>query len=901
MTLEQGNIYKKKKKGYEIKLQEGFTSAFPNQVIEKNQKDEETLVQASNQFNKNLSDFARNKQIALQETKDYLMVASRDNKYKNQNVTTSTGVSGYITQQGVFKPYNSKGDMNATIGKNNCPSGSVQLNVDSSTYTENGRNIAGAMPFPVGTPMVAGQRCGNEGENIYVSSVSGGGTKKYIGCKKQNPALQLSPYGKKADIPSVACPAGTFQCPNGPTGYCYDPSIKSMVSTYMDSVNDAPPGSTIVGKNSPYLSIDGVTYLWVRQSNNYDNTCGTMPTVPPCPKGTAPCPNGQAGYCWSPDNNAMVTTFSDSLTGGLDSMPKYMFLLTGEAFLNVGKSILSNNSNNINNLPLQRYFIDNQVQNQNLGGNNIGPQFRSTAEQICPYLKNGESIKLKLISDGNIQCPANYFKNANYAKNLGLDPGSTCVAGWSWTFGEGDAYNSCINNGGKWIPLDYSRYGYTCDFSNTVNSNNSIIVVKRINDTTSSIQIIPSGSNQPVTINYTFSKAFGNTKFPILSQDGSTKLYIKSNGFDTNCGKSPPSVPPTKLSTPDLTSCENVARITGSPVFAFGDGQCYIGSNITASNAGITSDNCVDMGSGSVGLKDSVAVYQLPGASNAGLGKYGFITADGKLKEYPESILQPTDKFKVLGNYKVPASSNNSYLTKILSGIPDVESCQKSCINELSNSCNGISYNPSSRSCEIYGSGTYPNGSPIEKADDHTMYIRQKTINNDISCPKEIRSVDSSVWNGYPKDGIMTSTTPCNLAAITENAVQDEINSLDILNQFSDNVGSQINNLSSLQTKLSDVNNSSNKEFEEGVAIYNDLYNASQLLKGKKVKEGFTSYDELRQLYSQLHGYTSISEPTEVGMKEDTERYLASQTAKFAAWGILAVGMVMTTIKLSNK
>jgi len=41
MSLEQGNLYKNKKKQY-IK-QEGFTNAFPNAVSKKNEEDEEKL------------------------------------------------------------------------------------------------------------------------------------------------------------------------------------------------------------------------------------------------------------------------------------------------------------------------------------------------------------------------------------------------------------------------------------------------------------------------------------------------------------------------------------------------------------------------------------------------------------------------------------------------------------------------------------------------------------------------------------------------------------------------------------------------------------------------------------------------------------------------------------------
>ena len=68
MTLEQGNLFKSKKSSY--KVLEEFTTAFPNAVTKKNAEDQKMLEQTNDDFNRKLSDFARSKQIALQETKD---------------------------------------------------------------------------------------------------------------------------------------------------------------------------------------------------------------------------------------------------------------------------------------------------------------------------------------------------------------------------------------------------------------------------------------------------------------------------------------------------------------------------------------------------------------------------------------------------------------------------------------------------------------------------------------------------------------------------------------------------------------------------------------------------------------------------------------------------------------
>lgn len=53
----------------------------------------------------------------------------------------------------------------------------------------------------------------------------------------------------------------------------------------------------------------------------------------------------------------------------------------------------------------------------------------------------------------NVRCPSGYTYN---------ESNKNCTAGWSWACGQDCAYSKCVNDGGTWIWLDYSRNAYTC-------------------------------------------------------------------------------------------------------------------------------------------------------------------------------------------------------------------------------------------------------------------------------------------------------------------------------------------------------------------------------------------------------------------------------------------------------
>jgi len=124
---------------------------------------------------------------------DYIKRVSSNNPYLGKNIRFSNGAIFYVTYQGIAKLYSSMDIYNSTVGLNGCPAaGYIQLDtVWSDSYYTQGAVIPTQPPLIVGTPMVAGQSCGNEGKNVFVNTMVSNPQSSYVGCYNDEPQPSL--------------------------------------------------------------------------------------------------------------------------------------------------------------------------------------------------------------------------------------------------------------------------------------------------------------------------------------------------------------------------------------------------------------------------------------------------------------------------------------------------------------------------------------------------------------------------------------------------------------------------------------------------------------------------------------------------------------------------------------
>ena len=169
----QGQEYRKK---YDLITKEGFSNLFgENAVDSKNKSDLNELLELEKKYQSLLSEYLNDYKQLMSNTTQYFDILK--SPLINKNIRLTDGTIGYVTNVGVFKPYPSMDIFNNTSGKNGCPSNFTQVEAIISN-----NKVTTTPPFTVGEKMELEQSCGNEGKNVFVSSLGQEGSHSYQGC-----------------------------------------------------------------------------------------------------------------------------------------------------------------------------------------------------------------------------------------------------------------------------------------------------------------------------------------------------------------------------------------------------------------------------------------------------------------------------------------------------------------------------------------------------------------------------------------------------------------------------------------------------------------------------------------------------------------------------------------------
>lgn len=165
-------------------LIEGFDNGSVNEV---NAREYNELRNLETEMQRELQKYTTLKKQLMDNTRGYLEASRGGNPNLNQNVKIGSK-SGYITRKGIFKEYASADIGNNTAGKHSCPANWESAQQINNHFTADFANqmfetIPGTNPIINGTPMKAGQSCGNEGSNVFVSKITPN-TKSYVGIYK---------------------------------------------------------------------------------------------------------------------------------------------------------------------------------------------------------------------------------------------------------------------------------------------------------------------------------------------------------------------------------------------------------------------------------------------------------------------------------------------------------------------------------------------------------------------------------------------------------------------------------------------------------------------------------------------------------------------------------------------
>jgi len=197
---------------------DGLT-AQSNEIIQNNDysSQQQTIDSLKQQYQDTLTQYENLWQQITGSATNYVNRVNPKNPYLNKNVVFSTGDTAYVTNQGVVKLYSSD-VMSATAGLNGCPSSKTFVKINLpwlSDYNTPGASIPTAnYPLVSGTPMVAGQSCGNEGLNVYVNNILKNPSAKYLGTYADNTSSPLMSFvGSAHSVFNVNLQNGNFEQP----------------------------------------------------------------------------------------------------------------------------------------------------------------------------------------------------------------------------------------------------------------------------------------------------------------------------------------------------------------------------------------------------------------------------------------------------------------------------------------------------------------------------------------------------------------------------------------------------------------------------------------------------------------------------------------------------------------
>jgi len=202
----------------------------------------QNLIQQYNQIQKSLVDSS-------------LEVINRtsNNKYLNKNIKFTDGTICYVTSQGIAKPYPSSDIFKNNSGKNGCPleKDIINLAIPWLTSYVPGSVIQTTPTLIVGENMISGESCGNEGKNIYASTLIDNPTSSYIGC-----------YNDKPSITNINV-VPIMNSSNTVNGF-----ISSASSTYLSNNDTFGPWAAFDQNPNTFWSCDETT------TNKYNSTTG---------------------------------------------------------------------------------------------------------------------------------------------------------------------------------------------------------------------------------------------------------------------------------------------------------------------------------------------------------------------------------------------------------------------------------------------------------------------------------------------------------------------------------------------------------------------------------------------------------------------------------------------------
>ena len=831
--LAQGEAYlnfneeKEQEMADNLKLIENFTGARqryksvlkPTATSKKSAQEYDELLKLQKEFNEKLSGYSRSHQVLMTDSSKFLESSDKSDQYINQNLRTATGDVSYVTNKGYYKSYPNEGVQNDTIGQNGCPSNITNVSIDDLSLTN--------PPLNKGTDMSSGQACGNEGRNLQINMPGLAGEKKYEGCYKSGDWTAGNNYQEDlgTNVTIATCKQRASDLDMGVFGLGYE-------------------GQCYVGNNLSQATNEGIAYRAV--------------------------PKWSSGTGGTGNNTALILTRDGNLS-------LYQ--------LNTNTAELISSGGDFSSL-IDDLSTESVLWTSNSAKNGCDPAIAGQINNItASYGLNCNADSQYNVQEGNMTdevraaVSSSDFTNAIYTVGF---PEKTETTQYCM---DTDDDGNCLEYGEKTVT---SRVDPAPGCEKLFTASYKCGSVGGVSGTGSVIEIEPEAYGKLATFDCNSQMSVCGTVELALSNDGNLIISItngetsaKDVNWSTNLTNTSSAYEQTAVENPEWVASGRaslVSKVGGSvknSVLSVGE---YLVSpngffqavldetgNLTINMA---TKNCSTHNDGnSYPLSDeSVAVYTHKPGGNDNIGKVGYITDDGVLKQYPSSMLTTSSEYAKIGDYTTSGTALNSLTNTNVSGL-------KTACTDYGADCVGFTYDKASNNGTLYNSTMFPQGLRAP-SNDTELYTRMKGVTNNVSCNKDVVGGTSDIWDKYHGSSQMTMDTPCNLAVAMKQQQQDLTVATNELDIIADKINKKIDSLNSTDIAMVE-------------ALGQNV---------KQLKRDVRQYTRNRQnIGSMQNKNVNVS-----AMLDNADLELISDNYKYILWSILAITVILGGIKASR-
>lgn len=944
MDLGKNNMKGKNEKPNNVVGFEGFDTIAPNDPLSTlNATQQQQMQQSNTTFNQNLSTYSNDRSILRTDTQNYIDAQSNKNPYRNKNIRLSNGGIYYVTNSGLAKQYPSMEVYNSTLNQNGCPGSFIQLDASVKRV---GNIITTTPQLRVGSFVKKFNTCGIEGKNIQVVKPDEPPEPTYNGCYNLTPSSQLllqedmgknvnleackiRAYDKGSSLFALDSTNGNSQCYIGTAGAAQAlksggeairtvtswevevPGFKhaffnesgefglyyfdETTSTYQTKIiAKAFPDSANCGAYGGKISIVDATWgsgcntrntMWNGQPASYNVPANNLYNQ------ASFAAQGKKSVDYRVNDHSSYGRLNDPAWGcpkdfrakyKCGSGPTKEIYLPGEAGGKIASFDCVNEANACSGAVLSMQDDGNLVIYTSKGAvwstgtygkfgvrdpskiNSFNKSHLNQWDIMTPGM-----ILLSNTGKAYLECTPSGIK-INYAI-------SQCKAHANYTFREpqADKYTK---------GLAFKVYkGYFNDnisfFDSAQITNISSTNVMSSLLTASSGQYTHGAWYGQFSIlweGYFLATASGNWKFGIVADDAAY-VWIGSDALKANRKRENAIAKVPGTHGPVDSGLSTVSLEAGKyyPIaIAFGNwGYSAFFKFTFVKPDGTTLSN----GNGHFFTKlpddrPGVAAYTNATTDLSGLGKVGYVTDDGKIKTYPTSLLSPSTNYYEVGTF----NSGGTVLKTI--DTTDVNRCKTGCNAEPG--CDGFVF-LNGNTCQLKTADQiYPKQNRIKVPNGAKLFKRGYDVKNNESCSKTVISTTTNNWNNYEKSNNMDMNQKCNLAEFAENKK---------------NVLEKLTNMTPSVNKINDtVVTVTDHIFDSGKS--NLSLKKQYADTEKKINDDMIEAGSVRQnIRHQEHLMPSAD-----GMLSESDKLMIRESYKHMTWSILAILVVLGSIKLSN-